>query len=104
MAMLWDLFVGAYAPVLSGVCGLVGSACLAIPPIRSWGLRNAALTFQKLTGSRLFDRAAQRGQRVATGKLRQELKLERIFNFAGAASLFAAFLLLILHALWGQGT
>jgi hypothetical protein len=101
--MVFDILVGKHAPLLASVFGLLGSICLAIPPIKSWGIRKAALTFDKLKNSRLFGTAAKRGRSVANGNLSSELNSERGFNLAGAAFLFLSFLLLILHALWGQG-
>lgn len=100
---MFDVFIGQHAPILSGLLGLVGSACLAIPPIKSWGIRNAALTLDRLKTSERFGRIAERASAVATENLLAELRLERGFNLAGAVLLFLSFLLLILHAVWEQG-
>lgn len=48
MAFLYDILIGAYAPVLSGFLGLLGSVSLAVPTLSSADSRRTLVRFQSL--------------------------------------------------------
>lgn len=101
-ALLFDVFVGQYASITSGALGLCGSIAFAVPPIKSWAIRKAALKREKLESSERFGEAARRAAPVVTENLQHELIAERRCNLTGASLLFCSFLTLILHAVWTQ--
>jgi hypothetical protein len=91
---LFDVFVGQYAPILSGALGISGSIALAVPPISSGDLRLVQLQLDEIEG-KIPPISHRDVKREVVREARKLLTREKYWNFVGAALLFLAFAVLL---------
>lgn len=101
MALVFDIFVGRYAPLVSGVCGLCGSLALAWAPIATARLREVFLQFGEID-SKVDPKARDDARGALTREARQLLAVEKRINLAGAVFLVAAFAILIANSIYAS--
>ncbi|MGV8841123.1 MAG: hypothetical protein ACWA6X_12570 [Bauldia sp.] len=81
-------FLVTYGSLISGICGLLGSALWAFVPLRTWRIRRALAATSSVGGL-----PGLRARLEA--RLRDWIERERALNGAGAVLLFISFLALI---------
>jgi hypothetical protein len=95
--VLFSLFVGHYAPMVSGALGIAGSLALASPPIRSNSLRTVVLKLDQIDGM-LSKSAHKTAKSELTQRERKLLNSEKGWNLLGAVLLLSAFAILFLNS------
>ncbi|MCC5778546.1 hypothetical protein H7H48_05745 [Nitratireductor sp. B36] len=95
--MTWDLAVGQFAPIISGILGLTGSALLVLPSIMSSDSRMTMLQLQRLQTSRTQPNAYQKQMKQLLDRALKEMGFERRCLRVGLLLLCVSFLMLALH-------
>ena len=97
LVFVYNVCLGSYADITSGVLGLLAAVAFAKAPIESLSSRRAL--FQLLTLDRTVSADAYEAARHNLVVMAEELlDTERMWNKWGASLLFASFAILIAHA------
>jgi hypothetical protein len=97
LELLFDIFIGKYAVMVSGALGILGSVALALPPIESLHVRVVLLQLDGIQEG-LSEEAYKNAKHGLTSEARRLLKRERRLNMIGAFLLIAAFVILFTNA------
>lgn len=99
MAILYELAVGDYAPLSSGIFGLVGSVVLAIPALSTADSRKTLIRLQHLQISLRNPDALKDQAESLLGRALREVDRERRMLLIGLALLAVSFAQLVAHAI-----
>ncbi|WP_367715821.1 hypothetical protein AB2N04_17200 [Nitratireductor sp. GISD-1A_MAKvit] len=95
--MIWYLVAGQFAPVLSGILGLIGSAVLVLPSVVTTDSRTTMLQLQRLQASSTKPNAFQKQMKQLLDRALKEMVFERRCQRVGLLLLSLSFLLLAVH-------
>lgn len=96
--LIFEMFIGKYAPISSSALGIMGALAFAVPPIESRNLRTVLLQIEEIEHGISPD-AFRSAKAALIRDARRLLKWERIWNLIGATLFVTAFLILFLNSI-----
>ncbi len=101
MSLLFDIFVGRFAGIVSGLCGLISSISLSKAPVETLMLRRALVYFDNAKGTMDLERQAKFERSLKRREL-VHLKAEGRWTLVGLSFLAASFSVLIASEIWKE--